>query len=118
MHFYLKVEGTGAWVLFYLFLLLLYFVNVLLVFLTFEGGRRHGSFFTFFKKKILKGVGRGFFFLHFLLLFYYLEVFFVTFCLFWKGKVGHEFFLSFFLFLNLGSGCGFYFFTFFYFVNS
>jgi len=38
------------------------------VILTFERGRGHGFFFTFFLKKILKGVRRGFFFLHFLLL--------------------------------------------------
>ncbi len=51
MHFYLTVEGKGAWVLFIHFLLLLYFVNFLLIFLTFEGGRGHGFFFTFFFKK-------------------------------------------------------------------
>ncbi len=44
MHFYLKVEGRGAWVLFIHFLLLLYFVNILLVFLTFEGERRNDFF--------------------------------------------------------------------------
>jgi hypothetical protein len=51
------------------------------IFLTFEGGTRHGISFTFFLKKILKGkqVGRGFFFLHFVLLFHYLEVFLLLF---------------------------------------
>ncbi len=32
----------------YSFFLLLYFVNFLLFFLTFEGGRGHGFFFTLF----------------------------------------------------------------------
>ncbi len=101
MHFDLTVEGKGAWVLFIHFSLLLYFVNFLLLFLTFEGRRGHGFFKNFLKeKKNLEG-GRGggggvsFFFLHFLLLFYYLELF-VTFCLFLKGEGGHEFFFIFF----------------------
>jgi hypothetical protein len=76
-------------------------------------------FFHFKKNKILKGVVRGFFFsFTFCYSFIIWNFFLVTFCLFWKGKVGHEFFLSFFLFLNLGSGCGFYFFKLFYFLNS
>ncbi len=80
-------------------------------------GKEGLIFFHFKKNKNLEACGAWvFFFLHFLLLFYYLEVFFVTFCLFWKGKVGHEFFLSFFLFLNLGSGCGFSFSHFFIFL--
>jgi len=45
VHFYLTIEEKGAWVFFKL-LLLLYFVNFLLLFLTFEGGRGHGFFFT------------------------------------------------------------------------
>jgi hypothetical protein len=45
----LKVEGRGAWVLFIHFLSLLYFLNVLLFFKTFEWGRGHG-FFCHFKK--------------------------------------------------------------------
>jgi hypothetical protein len=48
VHFDLKVEGKGAWVLFIKFLLLLYFVKKLLFFLTFEGGRGYGFVFTFF----------------------------------------------------------------------
>jgi len=78
------VDGRGAWVLFIHFLLLLYFVNVLLFFLTFEGERGDTIFFIFLKKNI-EGGGAGVFFLHFLLLFYYLN-FFVPFCLFSKGK--------------------------------
>jgi hypothetical protein len=62
----------------------LYFVNVLLFFLTFEG-ERGDAFFSFLKKNNLEGGGAGVFFLHFLLLFYHLN-FFVTFCLFSKGK--------------------------------
>ncbi len=95
MHFYLKLEGRGAWVLFIHFLLLLYFVNVLLFFKTFEGGRGHGFFFTLEKKQNLEGGGSWFFFLHFLLLIYYLEVF-CYFLFIFEVEGGHEVFFIFF----------------------
>jgi len=103
VHFYLKLEVRGAWVLFIHFLLLLYFVNVLLFFKTFAGGRGHGFFFHFLKKKNLeggKGVGRGLFFLHFLLLFYYFEVF-CYFLFIFEAEGGNEFFFIFSI-LQLG----------------
>jgi hypothetical protein len=51
VHFYLKVEGEGGLgfiFCFFFFGLLLHFVKNLLFFLSFEGGRRHGSFTLFF----------------------------------------------------------------------
>jgi len=55
-------------------------------------------FFSLQKKKNLeggKGVGHGFFFLHFLLLFYYLEVF-GYFLFIFEAEGGHQFFFIFF----------------------
>ncbi len=57
-------RGRGAWVSFiYLiyFLLLLHFVNFLLFFLTFEGGRRHGFFPLFFCSFLKRERGHEFF---------------------------------------------------------
>ncbi len=51
MHFYLKVEGRGAWVFYSHFLLLLYFVNVLLIFVNFLKGEEGMVFFPLLKKK-------------------------------------------------------------------
>ncbi len=70
---------------------------------TFDGGRGHGFFCTFFIKNNLeggKGVGRGFFSFTFCYSFIILK-FFVTFCLFSRRKEGMSFF-SFFSFLELG----------------
>jgi hypothetical protein len=113
LHFYSKVEGRRAWVL---FILCKFFV----IFSKFWKGKRAWFFFHFFLKKILKvGSGLGVWG-SFIFIFCYSFIiwnFFATFCLFLKGEGGMSFF-HFFLFLNWGSGCGFYFFTFCYFFNS
>jgi len=44
------------------------------------------------------------------------ESFLLFFVYSWRGKGGHEFYFILLLFLNWGSGCGFYFFTFCYFL--
>ncbi len=121
MHFYLKVEGRGAWVLFIHFLLLLYFVNLLLVFLTFEGGKKEWFFSTLEKKKFLKGVVRGFFFsLTFCYSFIIWKFFLLLFVYSGRGRWAMSFFLV-FLFSWIGKWVWillFHIFTFSHFLNS
>ncbi len=86
MHFYLKVEGRGAWVFFFV------------IFSNFWRGKRAWFFFHVLKKNSWRwegGGGVGFYFFQF---FVTLLLFgsFLLFCLFLKGEGGHEFFFIFF----------------------
>ncbi len=115
MHFYLKLEGRGAWVLFIHFFITFVLCKCFVKLLQGDGGM---VFFSlFFKKIILKGgrgCGMGFFSFTFCYSFIIWK-FFVTFCLFSRRKEGMSFF-EFFLILELGKWMWvllFYIFTFF-----
>jgi len=98
-------EGGGELGLDFIYSFFVTFVlcKFLLFFLTFEGGRVHGFFFTFFFKILERGKGVGtwvFIFFTFCYSFIIWKLF-VIFCLFLKGKEGVRFF-SFFSILELG----------------